>query len=283
MTAEGTRTSKVMPLEAVPDHVPDGCSIFVGGFTIHRVPMGMVREIARARRRQLTVWSHIGGAPIEMLLAVGAVACVRSSYVGLDVVGLAPLYSSLTATGEVDFVEETEATIMFGMKATIYRIPFMPARALVGSQLVEVRPDLQEYVCQISGERLVAIPPVRADIGLIHAQRADVHGNVEIRGTMGNDVEIAKVCDRVIVSVEEVVDPSTLDPDVAQLPGHLVDGIVELPMGAYPTACLPFYETDFGYFFEYVKRARAGDLDPYREAHIDGLPFPEYVQHVATW
>ena len=225
------------------------------------------------------MWSHIGGAGIEMLLAVDAVACVRSSYVGLDIVGIAPLFSTATTTGSVRYVEETEATLMFGMKATLYRLPFMPARALVGSDIVVARGDLQEYDCQISGERLVAIPPVSADVALIHAQRADPAGNVQLYGTMGNDVEIAKVCSRVIVSVEELVDTSELlrTPELTRLPGHLVDAVVELPGGAYPSSCLPYYDVDYDYFLDYVEAVESGRVHEYVERHVDGARFADYV------
>lgn len=279
MSVRRSAEDKTIPLEAVPDLVPDGSSVFIGGFTIHRVPLGLVRELARARRRELVVWSHIGGAGIEMLLAVDAVACVRSSYVGLDLVGIAPLFSRATADGSVRHVEETEATLMFGMKATIYRLPHMPARALVGSEIVDVRDDLREYDCPLSGERLVAIPPVAADVALIHAQRADRAGNVQLYGTMGNDVEIAKVCSRVVVSVEEVVDEAELRraPELTRIPGHLVDAVVELPGGAYPSSCLPYYAVSYDCFLEYVEAIERDRLDEYVARHIDGPPFREYV------
>lgn len=260
--------------------VRTGSSVYIGGFSLYRSPLGLVRELARARPTDLTVWSHIGGAGIEMLLAVGAVACVRSSYVGLDIVGMAPLFSRATSDGSVRYVEETEATLMFGIKATIYRLPFMPARALVGSDIVVVRDDLQEYDCQISGERLVAIPPVRADVALIHGQKADRRGNVQIHGTMGNDIEFAKVCSRVIVSVEQIVETEELlqDPELTRLPEHLVDAVVELPGGAYPSSCLPYYDVDYGYFLDYIEAVEGGRIGEYIETHIDGEPFPTYVR-----
>lgn len=271
---------KVVPLAEVRSFVPDGCSVFLGGFSLYRAPLGLVRELCRNRPRELTVWSHIGGAGIEMLLAVDAVSCVRSSYVGLDLVGLAPLFSRRATSGAVRYVEETEATVMFGIKATVYRLPFMPARALVGSEIVEVRDDLVEYDCQLSGERLVAVPPVGADVALLHAQAADRLGNVRLYGTMGNDVEIAKVCSRVVVSVERVVDTAELlaEPELTRIPSHLVDAVVELPGGAYPSSCLPFYDVDYGWFLDYVTAVDAGSLDDHIAEHVDGPPFGDYVR-----
>lgn len=265
--------------------VTSGSSVYVGGFSLYRAPLGLVREVARARPIDLTVWSHIGGAGIEILLAVGAVSCIRSSYVGLDLVGMAPLFGRVTADGTVRYIEETEATLMFGMKATIYRIPFMPARALVGSDIVKVRDDLQEYDCQISGERLVAIPPVSADVALIHAQKADRLGNVQVHGTMGNDIEFAKVCSRVIVSVEQVVDTEELlrDPELTRIPGHLVDAIVELPGGAYPSSCLPHYDVDYGYFLDYIDAVEDGRVADYVAGQIDGLGFDDYAEERVRW
>ncbi len=105
--AAGRGLDKVVSLERVADLVPDGSSLFIGGFSLYRSPLGLVRELARARPHDLTVWSHIGGAGIEMLLAVDAVACVRSSYVGLDILGFAPLFTRRANEGSVRYVEET--------------------------------------------------------------------------------------------------------------------------------------------------------------------------------
>jgi glutaconate CoA-transferase subunit A len=273
------RADKVIALADVPALVPDGSSVYIGGFSLYRSPLGMVRELARARRRDLTAWSHIGGAGIEMLLAVGALSRVRSSYVGLDILGFAPLFTQLATDGTVAYTEETEATLMFGIKATLYRLPFLPARALVGSQIVEQRDDLQEYTCQISGERLVAIPPVAMDVALIHAQKADRQGNIQVHGTMGNDIEFAKVSSRVIVSVERVVETEELleTPEMTRLPAHLVHAVIELPRGAYPSSCLPQYGVDYGYFLDYIDAFEAGRLDEYVRSEIDSEPFAEYI------
>jgi glutaconate CoA-transferase subunit A len=213
-----------------------------------------------------------------MLMSVGAVECVRSSYVGLDVIGFAPLFTKAVQEGAIRYVEETEATLMFGMKATIYRLPFMPSRALVGSQLVTVRDDLQEYDCQLSGERLVAMPPVTADVALIHGHKADRAGNVQIRGTMGNDIEIAKVCRKVVVSVEAIVETDELleAPELTRLPAHLVHAIVPLPGGAYPSSCVPLYDVDYAYFLDYVHAVEDGRVSDYLSGHIDGPEFGEY-------
>jgi glutaconate CoA-transferase subunit A len=270
---------KVVALEGVRELVPDGASLFLGGFTLFRSPLGLVRELARARPKDLTIWSHIGGAGIELLLAVDAVRCIRSSYVGLDILGMAPLFTRGATTGAFDFVEETEATLMFGMKATVYRLPFMPSRALVGSQIVDSRADLQEYDCQISGERLVAIPPVRADVCFLHGHQADAAGNVQLYGTLGNDIEIAKVASTVVVSVERVVETAELqrNPELTRLPAHLVDAVVELPHGAYPSSCLPHYDVDYEYFLDYLDAVENGSLPDFVGRHIDGAPFAEYV------
>lgn len=275
-------SSKVRGPDVVGELVDDGCAVFVGGFTLHRVPMGLVRELARLRRRDLVAWSHIGGAGIEQLLTVGSVATVRSSYVGLDILGFAPLFQKGVATKNLTYVEETEATLMFGMKATQYRLPHMPTRALVGSEIVNSRDDLQEYVCQLSGERLVAVPPVSADVALLHAQAADAQGNVAVYGTMGNDIEIAKVCRSVVVSVERVVSTGELlrAPEQVKIPGHLVDAVVELPFGAYPTSCLPGYRADYGWFLDYLEAVELGRLDEHVATHVDGAAGDDYLQRV---
>jgi acyl CoA:acetate/3-ketoacid CoA transferase len=155
----------------------------------------------------------------------------------------------------------------------------MPSRALVGSEIVESRDDLFEYDCQVSGERLVAIPPVSADVCFLHGQKADAAGNVQIYGTMGVDVEIAKVSTKVVVSVEQIVETEELmeSPELTKLPSHIVDAVVELPHGAYPSSCLPHYDVDYEYFLEYVDAVDNGRLSQFVASHIDGPDFEEYV------
>lgn len=277
-------SGKVRTIEIVSEFVSDGSSLFLGGFTLHKVPMGLAREVARLGRRDLTVWSHIGGAGVEQLLAVNAVRHVRSSYVGLDILGFAPLFQAQVASGQVQYTEETEATLMFGMKARQYRIPFMPSRALVGSAIVDDRDDLTEYDCQLSGERLVALPPVHADVALLHAQRADEQGNTVLIGSMGNDIEIAKVCDRVIVSVEEVVTSAELleAPEQVRLPGHLVDAVVHLPYGAHPTSCLPYYSAAYDVFLDYLEAVDDDRVDSFVETAIAVTQQAYLDQYVRT-
>jgi glutaconate CoA-transferase subunit A len=276
--------SKLRELDVVGEFISDGTSVFLGGFTLHRVPMALIRELARLRRTNLTVWSHIGGAGIEQLLTVGGVTAVRSSYVGLDILGFAPLFQDKVASGEVRYIEETEATLMFGMKATQYRLPSMPTRALVGSEIVTERDDLTEYDCPLSGERLVAVPPVAADVAFIHAQAADEHGNAAVYGTMGNDIEIAKVSRRVIVSAERIVSSEELlaNPEQVSLPGHLVEAVVEAPAGAYPTSCLPYYRADYSWFLDYLDAVESGHLDEHVAAHID-VDEAAYRDRSASW
>jgi glutaconate CoA-transferase subunit A len=137
---------------------------------------------------------------------------------------------------------------------------------------------LFEYDCQISGERLVAIPPVTADVCFLHGHQADAAGNVQMHGTMGNDIEIAKISSTVVVSVERVVEREVLlaNPELTRLPGHLVDAVVELPGGAYPSSCLPFYDVDYDYFLEFIERVEAGELEQFVATHIDGPDFTTY-------
>jgi glutaconate CoA-transferase subunit A len=155
----------------------------------------------------------------------------------------------------------------------------MPSRALVGSEIVETRDDLFEYDCQVSGERLVAIPPVRADVCFLHGQKADAAGNVQLYGTMGVDLEIAKVSTKVVVSVEQIVETEELmkSPELTRLPAHMVDAVVELPHGAYPSSCLPYYDVDYEYFLDYVDAVDNGRLIQFVASHIDGPAFDKYV------
>ena len=164
--------------------------------------------------------------------------------------GFAPLFQNGSADGTIDFVEETEATLMFGMKATQYRLPVPaePARWSAARSWTR-RDDLQEYDCQISGERLVGDPAGLAPTSPCSTHRPRTRGATSRCTARWATTWRSPRCPRrVMVSVERIVEPAELleAPEQARIPGHLVDAVVELPYGAYPSSCLPDYDADYG-------------------------------------
>jgi glutaconate CoA-transferase subunit A len=139
--------------------------------------------------------------------------------------------------GEIDIVEETEASLTFGLKATLADVGFMPGRGWLGTDLPKLRPDVRTITDPYSGEELVAFPAVRPDVAVIHALKADRAGNASLGRNLGVDPELALASATVIVTAEEIVDRL----ETAEIVAPLVTAVAHAPRGAWPSSCHPLY------------------------------------------
>jgi glutaconate CoA-transferase subunit A len=238
-------------LAAAVDLVQDGQTLGLGGLTIYRRPVAFARALAcRAQPpRDLTLLGFTGGLAADLLIAAGMVSRTRFCYIGLEIFGLAPAFTRAVQAQEVTVIEESEASIANGLRATMARVGFMPSRAWQGTDLFKVRPDVRQVIDPYSGESLTAFPAISCDIAVIHVLRADWEGNVVLGGNPTVDLELATVAPTVIITAEEVVEqlPGPLD-----LPGIVVTGVVEAPRGAWPTSCYPAYPIDGEAILDYI-------------------------------
>jgi glutaconate CoA-transferase subunit A len=142
--------------------------------------------------------------------------------------------------GEIEIVEETEISLAMGLQARIARVGFMPGRGWLGTDLPRLRPDVQVVTDPYSGEQFMAFPPIRPDVLIVHALRADPEGNAQIGDHKGIDEELVLASDYVIVTAEEIV-PRL---DRADLVAPFVHAVVHAERGASPTSCYPLYPID---------------------------------------
>jgi glutaconate CoA-transferase subunit A len=254
-----------LALTDVPAHVPTGCVLGLGGMTLYRRPVAMVRELLRADVGDLEVLAFTGGIETDLLIGAGRVRLLRSCYVGLEIFGLAPCFTSLATSGQLELVEETEATLALGLRASEAGLDFLPFAGLVGTDLLAARPDLARVPSPYSDHEYVAIPALRPDVALIHAPRADRDGNVWLGGNLAVDQALAATAGTTIVSVEQVVD----DLDQADLMAGDVDFLVEAPGGAAPTSCWPRYPLGGSCLVDYVLACGAGRFEEYLEAFLE--------------
>jgi glutaconate CoA-transferase, subunit A len=222
-----------------------GASLGLGGVTLYRRPMAFVLALLGEFTRAgtpggLTLLCFTAGLESDILVGAGMVSKVRSCYFGLEAFGLAPHFTQAAGEGRIEVIEETEASLAFGIRAALAGVGFMPSVAWIGTDLPRLRPDVKTVVDPYSGERLTAFPAVRCDVAVIHALEADPQGNAVIGGNMGVDPDLALVADTVIVTTEKVV-PRL---EKADLIGPAVDAVVEAPGGAWPTSCHPLYPLD---------------------------------------
>ena len=248
-------TEKMMTMDEAVRLVKPGCLLALGGMTNYRRPVAFVRALIRRFQQEgepgeLTLLAFTAGLESDLLVGAGMVRKIRSCYFGLEIFGLAPMYTYHANRGGLDVVEETEASLAFGLRAQMAGVGFMPGRGWLGTDLPRLRPDVRTVVDPYSGEELMAFPAIRPDVAVIHALRADRLGNAQIGNNRGVDEELALTARQVLVTAEEVL------PELSQadLVGPLVHGIIHAPRGAAPTSCHPLYALDGQQLLDYTTR-----------------------------
>jgi glutaconate CoA-transferase subunit A len=195
------------------------------------------------------------------------VKCVRTCYFGLEGFGLAPMFTQCATAGELQIVEETEASLAFGLRASQAGVGFMPSLAWLGTDLYEARPDVKMVRDPYSESEYTAFPAQTVDVALIHAVAADRLGNARLGGNLALDRDLAMVASFTIVTAEKLVDH--LDGPL-ELPGIRVDAVVEVPNGAWPTSCYPDYPVDGDEILDYVELSSSGRFDDYLQRFLVG-------------
>ena len=232
--------SKLTSLAEASALVHNGDTLALGGMTLYRRPVAFVRALLQREvpPRDLTLLCFTAGFESDLLVGAGLVERVRTCYFGLESFGLAPMFTQAATTSTLEVVEETEASLAFGLRAMLAGVGFMPGRGWLGTDMLKVRPDVQVIIDPYTGEEVVAFPSITCDVAVIHALRADRTGNAVLGGNLAMDVELSLVAERVIVTAEEVVERLDGPLDLSGLP---VTAVVHAPRGAWPTSCYPLY------------------------------------------
>lgn len=198
-----------------------------------------------------------------MMIGAGCVDVIRSSYVGLEIFGMAPMFRKKAESGEIRIIEETETTLVAGLKATLSKLTFLPARCLLGTDLLSLRSDIRTVTCPYTGEQLPALPAIKPDVALIHALAADEQGNAILGGNLALDIDIAHTADVTIISTEAIISHEEIIKKGADVIGLSVDYVVPLKLGAYPTSCFPNYFLDGQVFIDYLSACQNDQFWPF--------------------
>jgi glutaconate CoA-transferase, subunit A len=256
---------KVVGLNEAVGLIPDGASVAIGGHTMRRHPMALVRAIARAHRRGLHLLGWNNGIDMDLLIGAGCASVVETSYVGISGAGLARNYRRVAEAGELRVIEHSETTGIDMFRAGAIGIGFFPSRTPLGSSLMDHNPNLVRIEDPFTGEPHAAVRAARPDVAIIHAHTADPYGNVQLDPKHWNDNSldplIARSADVVIVSVEQIVSPDAVraDPLETILPRDLVTAVVELPYGAHPCCCDARYDYDLDHVANYYAASATAD------------------------
>ncbi len=247
--------------EAVAE-LESGMTIGIGGWGSRRKPMSIVREILRTDLRDLTVVTY-GGPDVGLLCATGRVKRLIYGFVSLDSIPLEPHFRSARQTGSIEAVELDEGMLQWGLYAAACRLPFLPTRAGLGSDVMKIAPFLKTVTSPYAdGEELVAMPALELDAALIHMNRGDERGNGQFLGPdLFFDDLFCLAAKRRFMSCEKIVPtedfPKGGSVHTLRINRMMVDRVVEAPGGAHFTECPPDYGRDEDFQSEYV--AAAGD------------------------
>ena len=270
--AEAAVRDKVMPLpEAVRKYVRDGIRLRSCGIGL-RKPFGFTYEIIRQKVKNLTFILSGWTEDADMFLGTGQLAKLEGSYLGLEAFGLANNYRRAMEKG-VPRRPMIEEYSNFGMTmrfvAASMGLPFMPIRSHLGSDLLRVESFRHPKAVVMddpfgSRAKVALLPACPADVAIIHAQRADAEGNIQVWGQLGDDMWGTMSGKTILASVEEVVDSDVVrrDPNRTLIPAFRVSAIVPLPFGAHPYQCQGYYDLDaaFRKMYADVSRTREGFL-----------------------
>ena len=251
--------SKVLTTEDVVARIPDGALVAIGGSSLSRKPMALVRALARSNRRNLRVIVNVGGPEVDLLIGTGKISELIYAFVGFEVMGLAPHFRRARQEASAKFEEWTEYTVMAGLDAAIKRVPFLPTHSTLGTDVLKVNTAFRTIQDPFAGETLVAVPALRPDVALLHVNLADPQGNGVVLGDGHMDALCAKAARKTFLSAEQILLPERLQTygrDV-HIFRTMVTGVVEAPWGAHFTGCAPEYRADLQHVQEYLAAARS--------------------------
>ena len=243
--------TRLMPLEdALAAHLHDGDTVAFEGFS-HLIPQAAGHEAIRQGRKDLLLIRMTPDIIYDQMIGMGCARGIIFSYAGNPSVGLLRRLRDAIENGwphEIAVTEHSHSGLAHAYQAGASGLPCAVFRGYLGAELAEVNPDIRFVTCPFSGEKLAAVPAVRPDLAIIHAQRADRRGNVLIEGVVGVQKEAVLASRRAIVTVEEVVEDIRSHSNACILPHWTVDSICVVPGGAHPSYAHGYYRRDNAFY-----------------------------------
>jgi len=246
--------------EAVAEVVRDGDTVALEGFT-HLIPNAAGHELIRQGRRELTLVRMTPDLVCDQLIGMGAARKLVFSWGGNPGVGSLHRLRDAVEHGwprPLELEEHSHAGMAAAYAAGAANLPFGMLRGYAGTDLAS-HTRVEWVTCPFTGERLAAVPALRPDVGIVHAQQADRQGNVQLWGISGVQKETVLASARSIVTVEELVDELELRPGGVVLPGWVIDAVAVVPGGARPSYAQGYYDRDNAFYVAWDEIGRDRD------------------------
>lgn len=272
---------KIMGLsEAVKQFVNDGSHVAIGGCLYSRTPTAVIHEIIRQKIGNLTISRSLAGMEADLLLGASSLKKVVTSWWSVGYAwGISRVMRKSVEEQRVSFEEWSHLALGLRYRAAAMGVTFLPTFSMLGTDLEKVN-DVKSMTCPYSGEKLLLVPALYPDVGIIHAQVADEFGNVQVAGYEFMDQDIARASERVIVTAEKVVSSNEFrkQPNLTTIPFFCVDAVIELPYGAYPSECWGLYEADFDHFSQFAQQTNEKGIDGAKQYVTDLVYGPNSFQ-----
>ena len=236
--------------DAVAELVHDGDTVALEGFT-HLIPFAAGHEIIRQRRRDLTLVRMTPDLIYDQLIGAGCARKLIFSWGGNPGVGSLHRFRDAVQHAwpvPLEIEEHSHAGMANRYVAGASGLPFAVLRGYTGTDLPKHTDTIRPITCPFTGETLTAVPALRPDVAIVHAQRADRKGNVQLWGITGVQKEAVLAASRSLVTVEEIVDELEPRPGAITLPGWVITMVAEAAHGAHPSYAHDYYVRDNDYY-----------------------------------
>ena len=270
--------------EAIAELVSDGDSVALEGFT-HLIPFAAAHEVIRQEKRNLTLIRMTPDLIYDQLIGMGCAQKLIFSWGGNPGVGSLHRFRDAIENGwphELEIEEHSHAGMASRYVAGASNLPFAVLRGYVGTDLPEVTSTIAPITCPFTGEELMAVPALKPDVAIVHAQQADRRGNVALWGITGIQKEAVLSARRAIVTAEEVVEEFEPHPHQIVLPSVAVDAVAVVPGGGHPSYAHDYYPRDNAFYeaWDPISRDRE-TFHEWMERHVLGTEdFGEYLESI---
>ncbi len=278
---------KRMTIDDIVDQLSDGMTLGIGGWATRRKPMALIRAIARSGLKDLTLVAGYGGPDIGMLAATGKIRKLVFAFASLDHYPLEPHFRLARQAGAFEVLELDEGLFHWGLRAGAMKLPFLPTRVGIGTDIITQSGfDFKMVKSPYGdGEELVAMPAITPDVALIHAHRSDERGDLlTLSLDPLFDELLVRASGKTFATVEKIVPTAELDmrnnTRFNLVERAMITGIAEVPFGAHPTSAAPDYQLDLKHLKAYVDSAASPEAwAEYKAKYVD-LNQDDYVAAV---
>ena len=245
---------KVMSAQqAVKKYIHNSNTVFIGGFG-HAIPFAIAHEIVRQKKHSLHFVKTGADILFDLLVAGGCASRLSCGWYGNPGIGMSNIINRAVDSGKLVLNESTNFSMILRLRAGKLGVPFIPSPILANGDLANSVDGIKTMKCPFTEVQYQAHSALNPDVAIIHAQRSDMDGNVQLWGSVGDTIEGCEASQKIICSVEEICEKEEilLSPHLTKLPAHKVAAVIKQPFGAYPSYLHDYYQRDESYYAEHT-------------------------------